>query len=62
MTGLYSLVEGGSLFFLVGGDRKVEAWEKRGRRQEKRGWEEGVPRCGGGGPGDIEKNFCNILQ
>ena len=26
------------------GDRRAGAWEKRGRRREKRGWKAGVPR------------------
>ena len=42
-----------SLTRIVGGDRRAGAWEKRGGRQEKRGWEAGVPRWLE--PGEIEK-------
>ena len=47
-----------SLSYWVGWDRRVEAQEKRGRRQEKRGWEAGVQWWRE--LGEIEKNFATF--
>ena len=47
-----------NLQYPVGGGRRAGAREKRGGRQEKRGYEAGFP--GRQEPGEIEKKFLNI--